>query len=299
MRYKLNKYLAVLILFCACANANDAANLALKRGCTACHAMDKKVLGPSLSQIAAKYKDHPNYLPLLVNKVKNGGSGVWGVMPMPPHKNISDEDISTIVTWIVTDVEPSTAPLPTTAEVNAVVAKSKAKIDKDMEGLRNARREYEASKRNYENAIRNPPAAQARTQTRTQTSQNNSPSSSSDNDSYSTSNSQTSSTNSKRLDNPAALVNECISIKSGGGGLKNNCGFTVYYSYCTLNGINNPINKCEQNELGTAGMGSYKDDGYSGLAGDKINWFACKAPSMPKQTNYDSQHGVITGYCSN
>jgi len=89
------------------------------------------------------------------------------------------------------------------------------------------------------------------------------------------------------------------SIKSGGGGLKNNCSFTVYYTYCTLNGINNPVNKCEQNRLGQTGMGPYENDGYSGLAGDRINWFACKAHSMPRQTNYYFQQGVVTRYCSN
>lgn len=165
----------LLALLSTYSYANDGATLIKKHGCRGCHAKDIEVLGPSYSQIAAKYKDDPNYLTTLVSKVKNGGSGVWGPSPMPAVKTASDEDIATIVNWIVTGVQPTTAPLKSKAEVNTEVAQLNAKIDKKMEPMRKASREYDAAKRNYEDAIRNPPAAQARTQT----SQNNNPSDSS------------------------------------------------------------------------------------------------------------------------
>lgn len=85
-------------------NAEDAGKaLAQKSGCFACHSMDKKVLGPAYKDVAAKYKGDKTALAKLVEKVKKGGSGVWGPMPMPANSpQIKDEDITTIVKWILT-----------------------------------------------------------------------------------------------------------------------------------------------------------------------------------------------------
>ncbi len=63
--------------------------LAQKSGCLACHAADKKVVGPSYKEIAAKYKSDKGAEAALVQKVLKGGSGVWGQIPMPPN-NISE-----------------------------------------------------------------------------------------------------------------------------------------------------------------------------------------------------------------
>ncbi len=83
------------------ASANQA--LAQKSGCLACHSVDKKVLGPSFKDVAAKYKGDKGAEAKLVAKVKAGGSGVWGPMPMPANSpQVKDEDIKTIVQWVLT-----------------------------------------------------------------------------------------------------------------------------------------------------------------------------------------------------
>jgi cytochrome c len=82
------------------AAANEA--LAKKSGCFACHSVDKKVLGPGFKDIAAKYKGDKAAEGKLVAKVKDGGSGVWGPMPMPANSpQVKDADIQSIVKWIM------------------------------------------------------------------------------------------------------------------------------------------------------------------------------------------------------
>ena len=73
-----------------------------KSGCVACHAVDKKVVGPSYQDVAAKYKGDKDALAKLSDKVKKGGSGVWGPVPMPPNAQVSDADIKNLVGWILT-----------------------------------------------------------------------------------------------------------------------------------------------------------------------------------------------------
>ena len=76
--------------------------LAQKRGCLACHGVDKKVLGPAFKDVAAKYKGDKSAEGKLVDKVKKGGSGVWGPIPMPANSpQVKDGDIQTIVKWIM------------------------------------------------------------------------------------------------------------------------------------------------------------------------------------------------------
>jgi Cytochrome c551/c552 len=80
--------------------ANEA--LAKKSGCFACHGVDKKVLGPSFKDVAAKYKGDKSAQGRLVAKVKAGGSGVWGAMPMPANSpQVKDGDIKSIVNWVL------------------------------------------------------------------------------------------------------------------------------------------------------------------------------------------------------
>ena len=86
------------------ARADDAPRgqmIARANACMGCHAVDRKVVGPSFQQIAAKYKGDAQAPAKLVNKVKDGGSGVWGVLPMPPHPTMSDVDIRTVVDWVL------------------------------------------------------------------------------------------------------------------------------------------------------------------------------------------------------
>jgi len=90
------------MLVAAQVNAADASALAQKSGCLACHSIDKKVLGPAYKDVAAKYKGDKTAEAKLVAKVKAGGSGVWGPMPMPPMgAQVKEADITTIVQWIL------------------------------------------------------------------------------------------------------------------------------------------------------------------------------------------------------
>ena len=73
-----------------------------KNGCAACHAVDKKIIGPSYLDVAAKYGSDKDAVVKLSKKVKDGGVGVWGQIPMPPNANIPDADIKELVTWIMT-----------------------------------------------------------------------------------------------------------------------------------------------------------------------------------------------------
>jgi len=73
-----------------------------KDGCSACHAIDKKVVGPAYQDVAAKYKGDKDAMAKLTGKVKKGGSGVWGPIPMPPNAQVSDADINNLVSWILT-----------------------------------------------------------------------------------------------------------------------------------------------------------------------------------------------------
>lgn len=100
MKVLLATIAAAAVLFAGQASASQA--LAQKSGCLACHAIDKKVLGPSLKDVAAKYKGDATAEAKLVDKVKKGGSGVWGPMPMPANSpQVKDEDIKSIVKWIL------------------------------------------------------------------------------------------------------------------------------------------------------------------------------------------------------
>ncbi len=73
-----------------------------KDGCAACHSVDKKIVGPAYVDVAAKYKNDKNAVAMLSKKVKEGGTGVWGPIPMPPNAATSQADITELVTWIMT-----------------------------------------------------------------------------------------------------------------------------------------------------------------------------------------------------
>ena len=101
MKVLLTMIATAAVLFAGQASASEA--LAQKSGCLACHGVDKKVLGPSFKDVSAKYKGDKGAETKLVAKVKAGGSGVWGPMPMPANSpQVKDEDIKSIVHWILT-----------------------------------------------------------------------------------------------------------------------------------------------------------------------------------------------------
>lgn len=83
-------------------NAQSGQAMMQKDGCAACHAIDKKIVGPAYQEVAAKYSGDKSAAAKLEQKVKNGGSGVWGSVPMPPNAQVPDADIKALVTWILT-----------------------------------------------------------------------------------------------------------------------------------------------------------------------------------------------------
>jgi cytochrome c len=86
----------------AAGNAAASEKLAQSSGCMTCHALDKKGIGPSYKDVAAKYRGNKAAEANLVKKVKAGGSGVWGSTPMPPNAHVKEDDIKTIVHWVLT-----------------------------------------------------------------------------------------------------------------------------------------------------------------------------------------------------
>jgi len=72
-----------------------------KDGCAACHAVDKTIVGPAYNQVAAKYRGDKTAAAKLEQKVKTGGAGVWGPVPMPPNTAVPDADIKALVSWIL------------------------------------------------------------------------------------------------------------------------------------------------------------------------------------------------------
>ena len=83
------------------AAANPALELATKNGCMACHGVNNKIVGPGYNEVVTRYKDQPDAEGKLIAKVKAGGQGVWGSIPMPPNGHLKDEEIKTLVQWIM------------------------------------------------------------------------------------------------------------------------------------------------------------------------------------------------------
>jgi cytochrome c len=87
------------MLPCAPVLAQEA--LAQKSGCLACHAVEKRVVGPSYKEVAEKYRGDKSGQAKLEKKVKEGGVGVWGQVPMPPNSFVSDADVKALVSWVL------------------------------------------------------------------------------------------------------------------------------------------------------------------------------------------------------
>ena len=93
--------LAAGVLASGAVRADAGEDLMKKSGCTACHSIDKKIVGPSYKEVAAKYRGDAGAAAKLAEKVKKGGQGVWGPVPMPPNAAVSDADIKTLVAYIL------------------------------------------------------------------------------------------------------------------------------------------------------------------------------------------------------
>jgi len=90
---------AAASLLCAAPAFADEA-LAKAKNCMACHSIDKKLVGPAYKDVAAKYAGNGDAVATLAGKIKNGSSGVWGPVPMPPNA-VSEDEAKKLAAWVL------------------------------------------------------------------------------------------------------------------------------------------------------------------------------------------------------
>src|SRR5256714_7749272 len=97
------KSLATLLLAFACGTAFAAgpADLAQQKNCMACHAVDKKLIGPAYKDVAVKYAGQKDAVDKLTQKVMKGGSGVWGAVPMPANPQVNEAEAKQLLQWVL------------------------------------------------------------------------------------------------------------------------------------------------------------------------------------------------------
>ncbi len=88
-------------LFAVALPAHADMALAQKHACTACHAVDKKLVGPSYQDVAKKYAGNKNAATELADSIRKGGSGKWGPIPMPAQPGLSDAELKTLTAWVL------------------------------------------------------------------------------------------------------------------------------------------------------------------------------------------------------
>ena len=76
--------------------------LATAKNCMACHATDKKLVGPAYKDVAAKYKDDKGAVDMLAAKIMKGGAGVWGPVPMPANAQVNEAEAKKLAAWVLT-----------------------------------------------------------------------------------------------------------------------------------------------------------------------------------------------------
>jgi len=91
---------AALVLPAGAALAS--ADLAKAKNCMACHAMDKKLVGPAYKEVAAKYGSDKDAATKLAKKIREGGTGAWGQVPMPANPQVSEAEAVTLAKWVLT-----------------------------------------------------------------------------------------------------------------------------------------------------------------------------------------------------
>ena len=93
--------LVAALSLCLAAPAVADLALATSKNCMSCHAVERKVLGPSFKEIAAKYKDDKTATDRLATKIIKGGSGVWGPLSMPANPQVSEADAKKLAAWVL------------------------------------------------------------------------------------------------------------------------------------------------------------------------------------------------------
>jgi cytochrome c len=95
---------ALLIAALATAAAGPALAdeaLAKAKNCMACHAVDKKLVGPAYKEVAKKYAGDAKAVDMLATKIQKGGSGVWGAVPMPANPQVNDAEAKKLAAWVM------------------------------------------------------------------------------------------------------------------------------------------------------------------------------------------------------
>ena len=85
----------------AAGGTTNMADLAKRKACLSCHGVDKRIVGPSFKEVAARYKGQPGVEARLLEKLKRGGSGTWGPLPMPPNPDLAEADAAALVRWVL------------------------------------------------------------------------------------------------------------------------------------------------------------------------------------------------------
>jgi cytochrome c len=93
--------LFIIALAASPAFAAGPAELAQQKNCMACHAIDKKVVGPAYKDVAAKYAGQKDAIDKLTQKVMKGGSGTWGAVPMPANPQVTEAEAKQLVQWVL------------------------------------------------------------------------------------------------------------------------------------------------------------------------------------------------------
>ena len=98
----MKRALFALVAAAACAPVLADQALATAKNCMACHAVDKKLVGPSYKEVAAKYSGQKDAVDKLAAKIMKGGSGVWGPVPMPANAQVNEAEAKKLAAWVLT-----------------------------------------------------------------------------------------------------------------------------------------------------------------------------------------------------
>lgn len=98
----MKRALFALIAAAACLPAMADLALATSKNCLACHAVDKKLVGPAYKDVAAKYAGQKDAVDKLSAKIMKGGSGVWGPVPMPANTQVNEAEAKKLAAWVLT-----------------------------------------------------------------------------------------------------------------------------------------------------------------------------------------------------
>jgi len=98
----MKKALLLILALVAAPAAFADQELAQKKNCMACHALDKKLVGPAYKDVAAKYAKDKDAYKKLAEKIQKGGSGVWGPVPMPANTQVNQQEAETLAKWVLT-----------------------------------------------------------------------------------------------------------------------------------------------------------------------------------------------------